>query len=359
VQGSPDSQRVARAADSAATVLVHGAGAIGLYLGGRLAAAGVPVHFVGRPRVVDVLRREGLALGGLDGSLTRIAPDRFGASTGLAAAPPPGLALLCVKGGATAAAAAELQAACPPGTPVISFQNGVENLARMQQAAPALQAIAGMVPFNVLRAEPHRAEQTTSGQLTAARCAITEAWAPRFAAAGLPLVLEDDMQAVQWGKLLLNLNNPLNALAGLPLLAQLGDPAFRRLLATLQQEALAALRAAGIRPARATPLPNRWLPTLLRQPTPLFRLLARRMLTIHPQARLSMHADRSQGRPTEVDDLCGAVVRLAESHGLTAPANRAVQRLIETAPHERLFSAEEIAAALAAPPCRRLRVRCL
>ena len=41
---------------SAASVCVFGAGAIGCYLGGRLAAAGTPVTFVGRARIADAIR---------------------------------------------------------------------------------------------------------------------------------------------------------------------------------------------------------------------------------------------------------------------------------------------------------------
>jgi len=328
------------------SLLVHGAGAIGLYLGGRLALAGVPICFVGRPRVVDALRRDGLWIGDLDGRYEHLTADRFDCATSLAAVPPPALVLLTVKGGATSDAAAELQAALPAGTPVISLQNGVDNVGRLAAAAPALQAIAGMVPFNVVQPEPARVQQATSGRLAVQRHPVSEAWTTRFAAAGLPLDLHADMRSVQWGKLLLNLNNPLNALAGTPLREQLQDRGFRRLLATLQSEALRAMDAAGIRPARVTPLPSHWLPFLLRLPTPLFRLLARRMLSIHPDARLSMYADRVQGRPTEVDDLCGAVVRLAAANGLDAPANRALQQLVETAPPGRWYRADEVAAAL-------------
>ncbi len=335
-----DTQRTS-AGDS---IMVHGAGAIGLSLGGRLAASGVPVHFVGRPPVVDALRRNGLRIIDLSGRCTELAPDRYSASTSPSDAEPPALVLLTVKGVATAAAGAELQSALRPGTPVVSFQNGVDNPARLAAAAPDLQVIAGMVPFNVVRPAPTTVQQTTSGRLAIEAGPVASRWSSAFAAAGLPLAIHRDMRAVQWGKLLLNLNNPLNALGGMPLLQQLEDRDWRRLLARLQDEALAALRAAGIRPARATPLPAAWLPTLLRLPNPLFRVLARRMLTIHPEARLSMHADRAAGRPTEVDDLCGAVVRLSAAHGLDAPANRAVQRLVETAAADRCYSAAELQA---------------
>lgn len=329
-------------------VLVHGAGAIGLYLGGRLAATGIGVHFVGRSVTVQGLSRDGLTLIALDGARTLLAPGRFGASESLQEAPRPALVLLTVKGGATGEAAAQLQSVCASGTPLLSFQNGVENIDRVRAAAPGLVALAGMVPFNVVQGAPAEVRQTTSGRLAAVRSAVTEAWAPRFAAAGLPLDLHRDMRRVQWGKLLLNLNNPLNALSGLPLRKQLEDRAFRRLLADLQDEALLAMRAAGIRPARVTPLPSRWLPRLLRLPTPVFRRLARRMLTIDPQARSSMQDDRRRGRPTEIDDLCGAVVRLAERGATPAPLNRALRRLVEEAPDGRYYRAEEIVAALGA-----------
>ncbi|TXI23293.1 MAG: hypothetical protein E6Q64_12450 [Ottowia sp.] len=36
-----------------------GAGSVGCLVGGRLAAAGARVHFIGRPRVVEVRRTEG------------------------------------------------------------------------------------------------------------------------------------------------------------------------------------------------------------------------------------------------------------------------------------------------------------
>ena len=43
----------------AESVWVMGAGSVGCWLGGRLVAAGARVHFIGRPRVVEVLRTEG------------------------------------------------------------------------------------------------------------------------------------------------------------------------------------------------------------------------------------------------------------------------------------------------------------
>lgn len=321
-------------------VLIYGAGAIGQYVGGMLATGGAAVHLIGRPPLVAALAGAPLKVIDLD------ANQRQAQLTASAAIPEQrdfDLAILTVKGPATAAAAADLGAHLPAGTPVLSFQNGVDNVARIRAAAPALVALAGMVPYNVVQIAPGQVRRTSDGSLMCARHPITERLQAVALRASLALTLRDDMRAVQWGKLLLNLNNPLNALSGLPLRQQLLDRRYRCLLADLQQEALAVLADAGEPVAQVTPLPPRWLPTLLRLPTWLFRPLAARMLKIGADARSSMYDDRLAGRPTEIDDLCGAVVRCAQAHAMAAPKNAALAALVATAPTGRWYSAAEIA----------------
>jgi 2-dehydropantoate 2-reductase len=147
----------------------------------------------------------------------------------------------------------------------------------------------------------------------------------------VPLLEHSDFAAVQWGKLLLNLNNPVNALSGLPLKAELSQRAYRRCLALLIDEARAVLRVAGIRPAKVARVGPGLLPTLLRLPDALFTRVAATMLRIDPQARSSMWEDLQAGRRTEVDYLNGAVVKLAQSLGLKAPANERLVALMRAA----------------------------
>ena len=316
--------------NSSGEVLVFGAGSIGCYVGGCLQASGVPVQFVGRPRVLALLRRHGLGLSDLGGTQQRIPATELRLHEQLPHDLRPALVLLCVKSGATAGAAAQLAAALPDGTPVLSLQNGVSNAVVAQRQAARLHVLPGMVPFNVAELPDARFHRGTEGDLAAQDDAALRPWVERFRAAGLPLQLHADLRAVQWGKLLLNLNNPVNALSGLPLRAQLLDRDYRRCTAALIEEALAVLQAAGIAPARVTPLAPRLLPRLLRLPTPLFRLLAARMLRIDAQARSSMADDLRLGRRTEIDALCGEVQRLAQSFGIGAPLNARMVGLIET-----------------------------
>ena len=103
---------------------------------------------------------------------------------------------------------------------------------------------------------------------------------------GVAVAEHADIAAVQWGKLLFNLNNALNALSGLPLAAELGDRRWRRLLAQQIEEALAVLAASGIRPAPIERVPPGLIPFILRLPDAVFRLVARRMLAIDPGGAL-------------------------------------------------------------------------
>jgi 2-dehydropantoate 2-reductase len=312
---------------SSLALLVMGAGSVGCFVGGSLQAAGATVHYVGRRRVLDALRVHGLTLTDREGRRMVLPPKSLSLSETVPAVQPT-LVLLTVKSSATRAAAAELGRMLPAGTPVLSLQNGIGNAAAAQDAAPALDVIAGMVPFNIAEVAPGQFHRGTSGALAAAEHAALTAWQPLLLRAGLPLTLHTDMRGVQWGKLLLNLNNPVNALSELPLREELLSRGYRKALAALQDEALQVLQAARIEPARLTPLPPSWLPAVLRLPTPLFRVLAARMLRIDGKARSSMADDLAHGRATEVDTLCGEVVRMARGLNMDAPVNARMAKLV-------------------------------
>jgi 2-dehydropantoate 2-reductase len=328
-------------------VLVMGTGAVGGYVGGALQVAGADVVFVGRPRMLAALRAHGLTLTDIEGRLQKISPRDLV----LCEQPPAGLApcmvLLTVKSGDTASAATALAAVLPAGTPVLSLQNGIGNAAVGQASAPALQWLSGMVPYNIAEIAPGHLHRGTSGRLAAQDDPALRALLPRFRGARLGLDLHADLRPVQWGKLLLNLNNPVNALSGLPLKPQLLDRGYRRVLADLQSEALRVLKQAGIQPAQVGHVAPRWLPHVLRLPSPIFRRLAQRMLRIDDRARSSMADDLARGRSPEIDALCGEVVRLAASVGGRAPLNAAMVGLM-SAPSPARMQADALMRALRA-----------
>jgi len=276
------------------------------------------------------LAANGLRLTDYLGADLRVPPDlRF--ETTPAGAADADLVLVTVKSAATEGAAAELAGVLKPGAVVVSFQNGVRNGELLRSRLTEQTVVTGMVPFNVLNRGAGVFHQGTEGALDVQRDAALTPYLSAFERAGLPLTQHDDILPVQWAKLLLNLNNPINALSNLPLRDELSQRAYRRCLAAAQAETLELLDAAGIRPAQLLAIPMRRFPAVLRLPDFLFHRLASKVLAVDPLARTSMWEDLEAGRPTEIDYLNGEVVRLADSLGRTAPVNARLVDLIHAA----------------------------
>ena len=170
-------------------------------------------------------------------------------------------------------------------------------------------------------------------QLTSGPVAVERDGVPGLVSAlrdaGLDVVEAPDMEAVQWAKLVLNLNNAVNALSGLPLAAQLSQRRHRKVLAAAMNEAWACLDAAGIRPAAIGRMRPRLAPRILPLPDWLFRLLAAPMIRIDPAARSSMADDLERGRPTEVQDINGEIVALGRKMGIPTPVNERLVAAVE------------------------------
>jgi 2-dehydropantoate 2-reductase len=259
--------------------------------------------------------------------------------------------LVTVKSAATAEAGAALATILGDDATVVSLQNGVRNAATLRAALPRHRVLAGMVPFNVVRPAPGLYVRASSGALAIERDPRAEPLVAACRAAGVPCEQRRDMLAVQWSKLVLNLNNAINALSGVPLAAELADRDFRRCLAAAQREALVALAAARQPLARVTILPPTWIARLIAAPDAVFRLLARRVVAIDPRARSSMWDDLEAGRATEIDYIQGEVVALADRHGLAAPVNRALVELVRAAERggKRDFTGAELRARVTPP----------
>ncbi|MHA6265015.1 2-dehydropantoate 2-reductase [Arenibacterium sp. CAU 1754] len=313
-------------------IVVAGAGSIGVFVGALLATAGRRVTLLGRPRVLSQIAEHGVTVSDFSGLQREIPASAFVLSEDAATLKQADLVLVTVKTGATGEIADLIAAHCNASVPVVSLQNGLEAAETLRQALPGRDVRAGMVPFNVVprgRGGYHRA---SSGDII-----IASGPAPLAELLSVPdltVTQSDDITGIQWGKLVINLNNALNALSGLPLQNQLMDRDWRRLMADQMAEALRVLRAAGIRVIPSTPVAARLIPHILRLPTPLFRRIAAQMLTIDPSARTSMAYDLKQGRPTEIAALQGTIVDLARAHGLTAPFNERVMALIRAAERE-------------------------
>jgi 2-dehydropantoate 2-reductase len=323
---------------------VFGAGAIGCWIGGRLSAGGADVTLVGRPRVMAELEG-GVRVSELHGG-TREAHPRIATIPDVLRDAE--LVLVTVKSAATGDAGRELAGVLDGRCIVVSLQNGVRNVSVLRDALPDHCVLAGMVPFNVVRRAPGAYLKASAGTLM---FDTHDAIAPLSEAclkADLAFELRDDMTAVQWSKLVLNLNNAINALSGKPLAEELADRDYRLCFAAAMQEATALLEAAELPLARVTPLPTAWLAKALTLPDRVFKVVGKRVVAIDPRARSSMWDDLEAKRPTEIDYINGEIVALATRLGRQAPINARLVGLVKEAERggRRDYTGAELRAAL-------------
>ncbi|MDD5216832.1 MAG: 2-dehydropantoate 2-reductase [Candidatus Omnitrophica bacterium] len=313
-------------------ILVFGAGAIGSAFGGFLSAQH-EVTLLGRRRHLEAVRRNGLKVSGIWGRHTFRRLSLETDFEGLAHRRPEyDLILVTVKSFDTARAAGMIKRILRPGTVVLSLQNGLGNVEALHRRLPAGQVLAGRVIFGVellsaTRGKPDGGGQikiTVSAEPTAVGETVKRAVTPRvkrlavlFSKAGIATVPCSDIDSLLWKKVAYNC--ALNPLASLlkTHYGFLGENGITRLIMDeVVEEIFDVAKAAGIsmKPSAA----GKYLKLF-------YGKLLPRTYHHHP----SMLQDLNRGRPTEIDALNGAIVRLGRKYRVPAPVNRRLTELIK------------------------------
>lgn len=307
---------------------IFGAGSVGCYIGGMLAEAGEDVVLVGRNGMRERLRG-GVALTRFDGMTRTAPPDSFRYRVDPEALSSCDVVLVCVKSDGTGTAARTLAGTLRSDAVIVSLQNGVSNASRLRAELEPRTVLAGMVGFNVAQIGPNRFHCGTGGEVVVEAHPLADALLERLRRADIEANTSSRIEEVQWGKLLINLNNAVNALSGLPLKRQLSQRAYRQVLAASISEALAVLRAAGIRPAKIGKVGPALLPFVLDTPDWLFVRMASSMLRLDDDATSSMAEDLAKGREPEIDWLNGEIVALGRTIGVATPVNARIVDLVK------------------------------
>ena len=132
-------------------IAVYGAGAVGGYLGAKLADGGSEVTFIARGAHLDALRRDGLTIVTQEGERST---HRVHAVGDPAEVGPVDLVLFLVKSYDTEAAAARLAPLLKDDTAVLSLQNGIDNEARIASSIGPGHVLGGAVYILAAITEP-------------------------------------------------------------------------------------------------------------------------------------------------------------------------------------------------------------
>lgn len=315
---------------SASPVVIFGAGAIGCYVGAIWAAAGIPVTLLGRPSL-NGLRDTGL---GLSNGIS-VSPTGFDSNPKLETSPlclkTAGLIVITVKSTALPDVIASITEHAAPDTPILCLLNGIKPIRDLRAAFPNRDIAAGMVPYNVVWRDAAHLQRSSVGDITLEDTAITRALSDHLTQAVEPITLSQDISAIQHGKLLLNLNNPINALSGLTLYHQLRQRPYRRAYAAVLEESLNVMNGAGIAHTQSGPLPAAKIVKMLRMPNWFFNTLVLPRQKLDPNSQTSMAQDLAAGKTTEIDTINGEILHIAQSTDQSAPIAEKLVALIKQA----------------------------
>jgi 2-dehydropantoate 2-reductase len=328
-------------------IVILGAGAIGCYVGAHWARAGLPVVLLGRAHLHRLAQTGLIASRGVN-----LPPQAFALSPQIADHPSilqnASLIVVTVKSTALGTAIGEIEHYANPETPILCLLNGLSAVRDLRAAFPNRAIAAGMVPFNVVWQSENTLQRSSVGDVVAQAMPVTEMLTARLQTCGEPLRLSTDITAVQHGKLLLNLNNPINALSGLSLYAQLRQRPYRLAYAAILHEAISILNTAKIAHAKSGPLPAKAIVQMLRAPNWLFNTVALRLQKLDPTSQTSMAQDLAAGKPTEIDTINGEIQKIAAETGQTAPINNALIQLVKQAQSggRQTFSGDQLLGAI-------------
>jgi len=317
--------------------LIMGAGAIGSFLGHRLATAGHSVTLVARPPWVAAVRSQGLGLEEkgqvrFESNLASVTDVRAVISDAF------DLVVCTTKVYDTAEALRQAAPVVAEGAPLLLVQNGVGGEELVARALPQVQCLSAVITLAVEVLSPGLVRLTTTkggiGLAAVSPGAPPDEFAFTLRQAGIDRVTAyADYRAIKWSKLLLNIMS--NALPTVLDMSP-GELYAQRRLFDLERaafrEALAVMRGLGLKPVALPgyPVPlfawgMRWLPSVVLQPS------FRRLIVGGRGGKMpSLHLDLLKGKPeSEVEFLNGAVVKYARRIGLQVPVNQALHRTLK------------------------------
>ncbi|HEV3410333.1 MAG TPA: 2-dehydropantoate 2-reductase [Chthoniobacterales bacterium] len=286
-------------------IIVVGAGAIGSLYGAKLARDN-EVTLIARPAHASAINAHGLTIEGLEPQTVHVP-----AATRVERIEPDALILVTTKVPATAAALAPIAALVRDDTTVVSLQNGLGSETLVRDALGGRGVVLrGITQFGAIFERPGAIRYMVAGYTILEQHERSPKLAQTMNAAGLDSRISPDIAADVWQKLIFNcVVNPITAMIGCEV-GGITNPGLDPLKHLVISECLGVAAAEGIS----------------------FEIdfLARiNEVYAGSQNIVSMLQDLRHRRPTEIDYLNGAIVRLAPKHGIETPVNASLTNIIK------------------------------
>ncbi|MCQ3936349.1 MAG: 2-dehydropantoate 2-reductase [Chloroflexi bacterium] len=290
-------------------IVIFGSGGVGGYFGGRLAHAGQDVTFIARGMHLAAIQTSGLRVDSISGDF-RVHPAK--ASDSPQSVGEADLILLAVKAWQLDAAITQMKPLVGGQTVILPLLNGIEHMDKLLAAFDRRNVVGGLCRISSFVEAPGHIRHVgvqpyiAFGELDNSKSERIESIRRMFAALdGILVDVPADIHVTMWEKFVfISGTSGVGAYTRQPIGAYREDPAARQMLIDAMNETAAVARARGVM------LPE--------------SLVAETMKRIDalPYAMLaSMQKDMMEGRPSELNEQTGAVIRLGRAAGIPTPTH--------------------------------------
>jgi 2-dehydropantoate 2-reductase len=292
-------------------ILIVGTGALATLFAARLAQAGNQIIMLGTWTAgLDALRKDGVRLVDTDGIEHHFevqATNDPRECSGIRHV------LVLVKAWQTERVAEQLKECLADDGLVLTLQNGLGNREALAQSLGLRRVALGTTTTGATLLGPGLVRAGGEGIISIERHPALATIEAVLKSANFDVNVVEDPQSLIWGKLVVSAAiNPLTALLRVPNGELLESPSAREMMGALAKETAQVAEAEKIH-------------LLFSDPIAAAEEVARKTAANHS----SMLQDVLRGAPTEIDAICGAVVKAAQEHNIDTPINWACWKLVK------------------------------
>ena len=292
-------------------ILIYGIGGVGGYFGGKLAQTGHNVTFIARGAHLEAIKKNGLTVKSVNGDFTA-KPDL--ATDNLNEIPKPDLVILGVKSWQVSASAKALQPYLRPESVILPLQNGADNIEKLLKIVPKNQVLGGLCRIISYIKEPGVVEHPAFepnvifGEIDNSKSDRVLAIKKVFDEAGFTNKIADDIEAEIWKKFLfICIISGLGGLTRVPIGKIRESEYLYKVMQDTANEILAVAKAKGINISK-TDVENTF----------------KGINNQNPETTASTQRDIMDGKPSELENFNGYIVKQGLELGIPTPANKMI-----------------------------------
>jgi 2-dehydropantoate 2-reductase len=291
-------------------ITILGTGAMAMLFGGWLAKAGINVRFLGTwEDSLAAINEQGICE--IKDEITRFYPAQAYSDPKYLQGTT--LALVLVKTWQTERAANQLQEILAGDGVALTLQNGLGNEEILKKVLGEERIAVGVTTYGATVLGPGKVRPGGEGKITVGDHPRISPMIDLLHQAGFSLQQVSDLSGLIWGKLVINVAiNPLTALLGIENGILLESAAVIHLMGLAAQEAANVAQELGVSLDISDP-----------------KSAALEVAAATGANQSSMLQDIRRGAPTEIDALCGAVVRIGKELAVPIPVNEMLMSLIK------------------------------